>query len=106
MRLRPLYLVLCVLGAVLPYSQFLPWLAANGIDVPLFFRELFANKVAGAFAVDIILTAAVVCVLILAEGRRLGIPHLWLPIALVFLVGVSCGLPLFLYWREGALART
>ncbi len=105
MRLRPLYLALCILGAVLPYSQFLPWLGAHGVDVPLFFRELFANRVAGAFAVDVIVTVIVVSVFIVVEGRRLRIANLWLPVSLVFLVGNSCGFPLFLYWREGALDR-
>jgi hypothetical protein len=48
MKLKTVYLVLCVLGAVLPLWQFAPWLAANGPDVPLLFRQLFANRV-GAF---------------------------------------------------------
>jgi uncharacterized protein DUF2834 len=30
---------------------------------------------------------------------------LWLPIAATCLIGVSCGLPLFLYLRERRLAR-
>ncbi len=102
MRLRPLYLALCILGAVLPCSQFLPWLERTG-SVPLFFRELFANRVAGAFAVGVIVTVIVVSVFIVVEGRRLRIANLWLPVSLVFAVGISCGLPLFLFRREGAL---
>jgi len=34
------------------------------------------------------------------EGRRLAMSRLWGPIAANLLVGVSLGLPLFLYMRE------
>ena len=41
---------------------------------------------------------------VLSEGRRLGMKHLWLPVAANLTVGVSLGLPLFLYMREMARA--
>ncbi len=106
MTRRNFYLALCVLGSVLPYSQFLPWLAAHGVDVPLFVRDLFANRIAASFALDVLVSAVVVYGFILAEGRRLQMTHLWIPVAAVCLVGVSCGLPLFLYRREGAFDRS
>ena len=31
MKLKTLYLVLCVVGVVLPYWQFVPWLAGGGV---------------------------------------------------------------------------
>ena len=39
------------------------------------------------------------------EGRRLAIRRRWLPIAATCPVGVSCGLPLFLYQRQVQLDR-
>ena len=39
------------------------------------------------------------------EGKRLGMGLLWLPTSAVFLVGVSLGLPLFLYLRQVHLDR-
>src|SRR5262249_41762142 len=35
MKPRHFYLVLCVLGFVLPYSQFVPWLLERGLNVTL-----------------------------------------------------------------------
>ena len=102
MRPRHVYAGLCVAGAVLPFVQFLPWLRTHGFDVPLFVRDLFANGVAGAFAIDIIVSAVVVAALVLIEGRRLGVRHLWAPL-LGILVGVCFALPLFLYLRERRL---
>jgi len=38
--------------------------------------------------------------LVFSEGRRLGMKNLWAPVAANLAVGVSLGLPLFLYMRE------
>lgn len=103
MRLRHLYLGLCVIGAVLPYSQLIPWLATHGLDFPLFFQELFSTRVSVFFALDVIVSALVLVVFILSEGRRLDLSLLWLPILATLLVGVSLGLPLFLYLRQRKL---
>lgn len=105
MRLRHAYLALCVLGFLLPYSQFLPWLLANGLNPSLFLEDLFANRIGGFFGLDVLVSAVVLCVLALTEGRRLGMRGLWLPIAATFAVGVSLGLPLFLYLRQIHLDR-
>ena len=105
MKLRTIYLILCVAGAALPYTQFVPWLAENGPDVSLFFRQLFANRVGGFFGMDVFVSTAVLLVFSLAEGARLRLRHRWLPAAAAFAVGVSLGLPLFLYMRERRLAR-
>ncbi len=100
MKLAHLYLVLCVLGAALPYSQFVPFLLENGLDIPMFVQQLFANRISAFFGMDVIVSAVVVTVFVLAEGTRIGIRHTWLPIVATFTVGVSLGLPLFLYLRQ------
>lgn len=103
MNRKHVYLLLCVLGVVLPYSQFLPWIVENGFHMKLFFRQLFANRIGGFFGMDVLVSAVVLIFFIRREGQRLGVRHLWLPIVGVFTVGVSLGLPLFLYLRERAL---
>jgi hypothetical protein len=42
----------------------------------------------------------VLWVFVFAEGGRLGMRHLWLPVVGSLLFGVSLGLPLFLYMRQ------
>jgi hypothetical protein len=100
MRLRHVYLVLCVIGALLPYSQFVPWCWQHGLDLSLFFHQLFANRIGGFFGLDVIVSALVLWVFIFSEGARVGIRHLWLPVVTSLIVGVSLGLPLFLYMRQ------
>ena|ERR1700736_1361035 len=107
MKLRHLYLAFCLIGLVLPYSQLVPWIMEHhALNMPLFIRDLFANRISAFFALDVIVSAIVLILFIQVEGRRLGMRLLWLPIVGVLLVGVSLGLPLFLYLRQLQLDRT
>ena len=103
---KQVYLALCVLGFVLPYWQFVPWVAANGLNVRLFVEQLFANRIGGFFGMDVLVSAVVLVVLVRSERSLLTKGERWLPIAAVLLVGVSLGLPLFLYLCERALEKT
>jgi hypothetical protein len=98
--MKALYLGLCVLGTILPYSQFIPFLREHGLDARLFLEQLFATRIGGFFGLDVIVSSVVLWVFVSAEGRRLGMRHLWVPMAATLAVGVSLGLPLFLYLRE------
>ena len=101
MKLRYLYLVLALIGLILPYSQFLPWIMEHhAMNIPLFIHDLFANQISAFFAMDVIVSAIVLIVFILDESRCLGMRTLWLPVIATLLVGVSLGLPLFLYLRQ------
>ena len=100
MRLRHVYLALCVVGALLPYSQFIPWFLEHGLDPSLFLDQLFANRIGGFFGLDVIVSSFVLWVFVFSEGRRIGMRHLWLPVLASLVVGVSLGLPLFLYMRQ------
>ncbi len=100
MNLKKTYLILCVLGVILPLSQFIPWIAVNGLDLPLLFQELFSTGIGGFFGMDVIVSAVVLFIFIFAEGRRLQVPNLWLPVVATLSIGVSLGLPLFLYMRQ------
>lgn len=107
MKLKTVYLVLCVVGVALPYWQLLPWVAASGLDMPLFFRQLFANRIGAFFGMDVVASAVTLMVFTRGESRRLGLgaQALWLTLAAVLAVGVSLGLPLFLYLRERRLEQ-
>ena len=100
MSIRIRYLILCIAGFVLPYSQLVPWVMEHGLDGSLFIRELFSNRIGGFFGLDVIISACVLIPFVIAEGRRLGMSRLWLPIVGTLLVGVSFGFPLFLFMRQ------
>jgi hypothetical protein len=103
MNLKTIYLVLCVLGVALPYWQFVPFLAAHGLDMRLFFHQLFANNISAFFGMDVLVSAVALLVFTARESTRLGMRGRWLPLIAVLTVGVSLALPLFLYLRERKL---
>jgi len=92
--LRHVYLGLCVLGVVVPYSQFTPWLLQYGLDMDLFMRELFATRIGAFFAFDVVVLRLRSSSLSSLSGQLVsdtcGCPSL----LLLWLV-VSLGLPLF-----------
>ena len=100
------YLMLCVLGTVIPWSQFGPWLYENGLSVPLLIQEAFATRIAAFAWLDVIVSAVVVLLFVVVEGRRIRVPHLWAPFVAMFFVGVSLALPLFLLLREVRLQQS
>jgi hypothetical protein len=103
---KNIYLFLAALGAALPYSQFVPWVMENGLQLGLLVRQLFANRVGGFFGLDVLVSAVVLVRFVRVEGKRLRVRHLWLPIVGLCTVGVSFALPLFLYLRESVLEGT
>jgi hypothetical protein len=106
MKPKHLYLALSLPGTLLPWSQFLPFVRAHGLDLPEFHRQLFANHVGAFFGMDVIISSVVLWVFIAIERRRSGVRHLWAPLVANFVVGVSLALPLFLYLRETRPDRT
>jgi predicted cation transporter len=92
--------MLAVVGIVLPLLAFMPRLAEHGLDIEMFVRDLFATRVAAFFGWDVIVSAVTLLVaLVLSPGTISN--HQRMGIALgTLLVGVSLGLPLYLYFRE------
>ena len=105
MRLRHAYLGLCLLGTVLPYWQLLPWVMEHGLNLALLCQELFATRIGAFFGLDVIVSAVVLLIFIFSEARRVAVPLVWLPVVAILLVGVSLGLPLFLFLRQRQLDR-
>jgi hypothetical protein len=106
MRPKAQYLVLCMAGTVLPYTQLVPFLQEHGLDLRLFFEQLFSNRIGAFFGLDVIVSSVVLWSFVAIEGRRAGVRYLWAPIVPNLAVGVPLGLPLFLYLRESRLERS
>ena len=67
------YALMCVLGVILPFSQFFPWLYENGLSVSTLFQQATENKISTFAWLDVIVSAVVLIGFILAEGNRLSI---------------------------------
>lgn len=106
MRARHLYLALCVVGFAGPTVAFWPWFRVHGLDPGQFVTDLFANGVSAFFGLDVVVSAIVLFAFIAIEGGRLNLRGRWMPVAATLVIGVSLGLPLFLYQRQAHLDRT
>jgi hypothetical protein len=95
-----LYLGLAFLGAVVPYSFLGQFLITNGLNLAEFKAQLTSTAVGSYFGLNMLISALVTVLFILGEGKRLKMRGLWLPLLTTLAVGVSCGLPLFLYLRR------
>ncbi|MFP4331501.1 MAG: DUF2834 domain-containing protein [Alkalispirochaetaceae bacterium] len=98
--MRYLYLLLAILGAVLPLSQFVPASIDGSFSVGQLISELMATRNLRGVAFDLLVAAVTGVVFMVVEGRRKRVAHLWLPLIGTVFVGFSFGLPIFLFLRE------
>ena len=97
--LRITYLALAVIGAVWPMWYFLAYLGSDGGTLPGMFALWTANDAVTGLALDLMIAGTALIVWSLAETlvRRNWIALVTIPATL--LVGVSFGLPLYLFLR-------
>ncbi|WP_338593944.1 DUF2834 domain-containing protein [Paenibacillus sp. Y5S-9] len=94
------YGLLSILGIIIPYMEFIPWISENGFNLKTLLYEATMNRISAFAWLDIIISAVVLIGFILYEGKRTGVKHKWIPIIGTLTVGVSFGLPLFLLLCE------
>jgi hypothetical protein len=94
------YLGLAIIGTIVPYAAFIPWLLQNGVDITQFFIEAIANPISIFAWLDVIIAAAALLGFIVHDGEKNQVKWRFVAIAGTLSVGVSCGLPLYLYLRE------
>ncbi len=97
--LRLTYLFLAVIGAVWPMWYWLPYLASDGGSLSGLFALWTANDAVTGMSLDLMIAATALIIWIIAEtlARKNWIALIAIP-ATTF-VGVSFGLPLYLFLR-------
>ncbi|MGJ8616353.1 MAG: DUF2834 domain-containing protein [Sulfitobacter sp.] len=97
--LRMLYLALALWGAVHPMYYFVTWFQANGFDIMAMVDAWHVNAAASGLVWDLTIAAITLTIWILAE---VAVRRNWLALIAIpatFCIGVSCGLPLYLFLR-------
>lgn len=100
MNLKITYLFLSITGALVPYYFFIRFLLDNGLNFELFISQLFSNNISTFFAVDVLISAIVLIIYILLDAKNLKIKYYFIPIFGTLCIGVSFGLPFYLYLKE------
>lgn len=101
-NIKYFWLLLCVLGILFPFSQYPAYYEKYGMDFTPFTTAPWKDPATAFLQMDFIVTAVTAAAFIVYDGRKLKMKRLWLPLASIFLVGMSLALPLFLYLRESA----
>lgn len=96
------YLLACIIGTILPLSQFIPWLFQHGLDFPLLIETISQDPLSSFAWLDVLTTAPPLLLFMTLEIRRLHMPRAWLSL-LGLPVGLSLVLPLFLWIRAHRL---
>ncbi len=97
--LRMIYLGLAIWGAIHPMSWFIAWFNENGYDLGAMIDAWHVNAATSGLVWDLTIAAVALTVWIIAETwvRKNWIAFIAIPAT--FCIGVSCGLPLYLFLR-------
>ena len=98
-RLRLTYLVLAVIGALWPMWYFLAYLRGEGGSLPGMIALWTANDAVTGLTLDLLISATALILWCLAETR---VRRNWVALVAIpatLFVGVSFGLPLYLFLR-------
>ena len=97
--LRASYLLLAVIGTIAPMLFYVPWMQANNACI---FNLLAAWKANGAtlgLYCDLVISALALNLWIVAETYIRKDYWVLICVPAIYLIGVSCALPLFLFLR-------
>lgn len=99
-----LYLALAVVGTVWPLMAYLPWMQESGAGLAGLIEAWRANGAVAGLYRDMLIAAAAVTVWILAETHARRDHWVLVCIPVIWLVGLSAGLPLYLFLRARPVA--
>jgi len=100
--MKKLYLLLAVIGAIVPYFFFFQFFQADGINISAFVSALFVNGAAGGFTTDVLLSSFIFWLFMFKQVKESNGPKPYLFIFLNLAIGLSCALPAYLYVKEKA----
>ncbi len=98
--MKRLYLLLAIVGAVVPYIFFVQRFINEGLSLVRFVTALFGNPATGAFASDLLITWFILRIVVIYERRRNQAPSRRLFVPRDLLIGLPCGFRPYLCARE------
>jgi len=97
---RWIFLALAIWGAIHPMAYFLSWFSEHGFDLGGMLDAWHVNDASSGLVWDLTIAAVALTVWICSETlTNRNWRALW-AIPATFCIGVSCGLPLYLFLRK------
>ena len=97
--MRHVYLILAIIGAIVPMYYFVSWFEEHGYDLSAMVEAWNVNDAATGLTYDLTISAFALLVWVIAETARNGRWLNLIAIPATFCIGVSCGFPLYLWLR-------
>ena len=98
--MRAIFLILAIGGAVVPMYYFVSWFEAYGYDLGAMVEAWNVSDATTGLVWDLTFAAVTLTVWAIWETFKNGKWLNLLAIPATFCIGVSCGLPLYLYLRS------
>jgi hypothetical protein len=98
--MRAVYLILAIWGAVHPMYYFVTWFQAEGWSIMAMVDAWHVNAATSGLVWDLTIAAVTLTIWIIYEVVRTKNYRGLIAIPATFCIGVSCGLPLYLYFRD------
>jgi hypothetical protein len=98
--MRTVYLFLALWGTVHPMYYFIQWFQTEGWNIMSMVDAWHVNAATSGLVWDLTIAAVALTVWVIAEVSQTKNWLSLLAIPATFLIGVSCGLPLYLYMRS------
>ena len=103
--MKNVFLVLAIWGAVHPMYYFVTWFMEPGRSILAMVDAWHVNAATSGLFWDLTIAAVTLTIWILFEGIRNRNWISLIAIPATFGIGVSCGLPLYLYFRSRIVYR-
>ena len=98
--MRWIYLALAVWGAIHPMYYFISWFMENGWSLSAMIDAWYVNDATTGLTWDLTIAAVSLTIWIIAEVAMRRNWSALIAIPATYFIGVSCGLPLYLYLRS------
>ena len=97
-----LYLLLSILGAILPMISNFNFAMTYGtsFDINQFIQLANANPAAESISRDLLIGASAIFIWIVNESRKLNMKNMWIVYVGTFLIAFAFSAPFFLFLRE------
>lgn len=97
--MRYVFLALAVWGSIHPMAYFIQWFNANGYDLMAMVDAWHVNAATSGLVWDLTIAAVALTLWVIWEAVQQRDWLRLIAIPATFCIGVSCGLPLYLYLR-------
>ena len=98
--MRWIFLILAIWGTIHPMFYFFQWFNTYGYDIVAMVDAWHVNAATSGLVWDLTIAAVTLTIWIIYDVNQ---HRMWaglLAIPATFLIGVSCGLPLYLFFRQ------